>query len=113
MALHDYVCGKWGLDEPESQPKDGGIPFNKLRNVFQHSAKKGPENDDDDSPGLANDTEPEWAVRYLNFTNAQALSEAFDEDASGFITIREVNEFILLKPGGWRYVIIYDFSWLC
>lgn len=90
MALHDYFTEKWGLDEPDSHPKDGLPSFNKLLGKSR-AAKR----EDADA----------WALSYLNPANAQTLSEAFDEDASGFITIREVNEFISSKPDGWRYVI--------
>jgi hypothetical protein len=34
----------------------------------------------------------------------QAISEAFDDDASGFITVNEVNTFTTARPLGWSYV---------
>ena len=31
--------------------------------------------------------------------------EAFDEDASGFVTIKEANNFTRSRPQGWRWVL--------
>ena len=44
-----------------------------------------------------------WAIKYLNIGRTTSILEAFDDDASGFITIREVNRFTGLKPQDWRY----------
>ncbi|CDO75523.1 hypothetical protein BN946_scf184871.g4 [Trametes cinnabarina] len=43
----------------------------------------------------------EWALEWININNLQAISEAFDDDASGFITIAEVNQFTSARPQGW------------
>ncbi|OSD01341.1 hypothetical protein PYCCODRAFT_541681 [Trametes coccinea BRFM310] len=43
----------------------------------------------------------EWALEWINISNLQAISEAFDDDASGFITIAEVNQFTAARPQGW------------
>ena len=46
----------------------------------------------------------EWALEWININRLQAIIEAFDDDASGFITIAEVNQFTASRPKGWRYV---------
>ena len=46
--------------------------------------------------------EDQWALKYLDVEYISALIEAFDEDASGFITISEVNQFTTSRPQGWR-----------
>lgn len=33
----------------------------------------------------------------------QPISEAFDDDASGFITVNEANTFTTSRPLDWRY----------
>ncbi|KAI0353281.1 hypothetical protein OH77DRAFT_1407600 [Trametes cingulata] len=43
----------------------------------------------------------EWALEYISVTRLQAIVEAFDDDASGFITVAEVNTFTSSKPPGW------------
>jgi len=44
----------------------------------------------------------EWALDYISITRLHAISEAFDDDASGFITVREVNQFTTSRPLEWR-----------
>ncbi|CAK5278372.1 unnamed protein product [Mycena citricolor] len=42
-----------------------------------------------------------WALEYLSITRIQAISEAFDDDASGFITVAEANDFTTGRPLDW------------
>ena len=44
-----------------------------------------------------------WAVKYINVGHARSIMEAFDDDASGFVTVNEVNKFTRLRPRDWRY----------
>ena len=46
-----------------------------------------------------------WAFDYISTAYMRPLSEAFDEDGSGAITIYEVNEFVRALPTTikWRY----------
>ena len=37
----------------------------------------------------------------------QPILEAFDDDASGFITITEMNHFTTSKPEEWRLVLLH------
>ncbi|TFK86599.1 hypothetical protein K466DRAFT_587082 [Polyporus arcularius HHB13444] len=43
----------------------------------------------------------EWALEYINLSKLQAISEAIDDDASGFVTIAEVNQFTTSRPKDW------------
>ncbi|TBU21891.1 hypothetical protein BD311DRAFT_869699 [Dichomitus squalens] len=45
--------------------------------------------------------EDEWTVEYINVTRVQPIIEAFDDDASGFITATEVNAFTTARPDSW------------
>lgn len=45
-----------------------------------------------------------WALECLDLMHLQQIVEAFDADASGFITTQEVNYFTTSRPQGWRYV---------
>ncbi|KAI0656679.1 hypothetical protein C8Q70DRAFT_329793 [Cubamyces menziesii] len=42
-----------------------------------------------------------WALDYINVSDTSSIAEAFDDDASGFITIAEVNHFTSSRPAGW------------
>ena len=44
-----------------------------------------------------------WALKYININRAPSILEAFDDDASGFVTIREVNDFTKSRPLDWEY----------
>ncbi|KAM5533024.1 hypothetical protein V8D89_013292 [Ganoderma adspersum] len=46
-------------------------------------------------------SQDEWALRWISINSLQAISEAFDDDASGFITTMEVNRFTASRPKGW------------
>ena len=46
-----------------------------------------------------------WALRFISVNYARNILEAFDEDASGFVTVKEVNEFTRSRPLDWRWVL--------
>jgi hypothetical protein len=46
----------------------------------------------------------EWAIKFIDVTWLQSILEAFDDDASGFISIAEVNRFTSSRPADWRFV---------
>jgi hypothetical protein len=45
-----------------------------------------------------------WAIKFIDVTRLQPILEAFDDDASGFITISEMNHFTSSRPRDWRLV---------
>ncbi|SJL18282.1 uncharacterized protein ARMOST_21867 [Armillaria ostoyae] len=45
-------------------------------------------------------TDP-WALQYITFLCIQPLIEAFDDDASGYVTINEANAFSAGRPKDW------------
>jgi hypothetical protein len=81
MALRDHFHDKWHDDHKQIQLEDDPATYT-LTTV--------PRKD-------------QWALNYLNIVRLQPVSEAFDDDASGFITIAEANTFTRLRPLGWRY----------
>ena len=44
-----------------------------------------------------------WAIGYINIGRARSILEAFDDDASGYVTVSEVNNLTRLRPRDWRY----------
>ncbi|KAI9068344.1 hypothetical protein FKP32DRAFT_1587743 [Trametes sanguinea] len=45
--------------------------------------------------------EDEWTMEWVNVKRLYAIAEAFDDDASGFVTIAEVNQFTTSRPKEW------------
>jgi len=45
-----------------------------------------------------------WAIKFLDIMWIRPILEAFDDDASGFITVTEVNTFTSSRPDDWRLV---------
>ena len=48
-----------------------------------------------------------WAIDYINIGRAPSILEAFDDDASGFVTVSEVNSLTRLRPRDWRCALLY------
>ena len=69
-----------------------------LRDHFRHQWDQKPA-----EGAVASSRADEWALVYLSVIRMQAISEAFDDDASGFVTVSEVNAFTTSRPLGWRY----------
>lgn len=44
-----------------------------------------------------------WALAHLNILHVQPILEAFDDDGTGFVSIREANAFTASRPADWRY----------
>ncbi|KAJ7597218.1 hypothetical protein C8J56DRAFT_1021519 [Mycena floridula] len=56
----------------------------------------------------------EWALAYINILRVQPISEAFDDDASGFVTIQECNEFTTSRPLDWtlpHWIAFWSHGW--
>jgi len=47
------------------------------------------------------------AFQYINITGIRPILEAFDDDYTGFVSIREANQLLLSKPNDWRFVCTY------
>ncbi|KAF8518842.1 hypothetical protein BU17DRAFT_90643 [Hysterangium stoloniferum] len=76
MNLRDYFNEKWNVDYLDGTTSKADVGH-----------EKGPDD--------------QWALAYINTTRLQPISEAFDDDASGFITLSEVNTFTTSRPMGW------------
>ena len=66
-----------------------------------------PENGDIFSKGIAEvptHNPDAWAIKYVNTAQLQSMTEAIDDDASGFISIAEMNRFTSSRPREWRLV---------
>ncbi|PIL33367.1 hypothetical protein GSI_03987 [Ganoderma sinense ZZ0214-1] len=76
LAIHDYY-----LQKQEDQGQ-----------VFQvdGTQKRGSIYEDDS-----------WTFEYIDLMHVQPIIEGLDDDASGFVTIQEVNQFTTSRPKGW------------
>ncbi|KAJ7578160.1 hypothetical protein C8J56DRAFT_797697, partial [Mycena floridula] len=81
LALHDYFTEKFEQPNIQQSSVDS-----KGRN-WNLVAKK-PKDD-------------RWTLAYINVSHVQPILEAFDDDGTGFISVKEVNDFVLSKPHGW------------
>lgn len=48
------------------------------------------------------DLNDKWALAYLNILHVQPILEAFDDDGTGFVSVKEANEFTSSRPKDWR-----------
>ncbi|KAG6905854.1 hypothetical protein DXG01_000398, partial [Tephrocybe rancida] len=93
LALRDFYINRSHSngDAPNSSQQQVSPP---TTTDLEDSADQTPQQpiveDDDDA----------WAISYINVSYLQAIAEAIDDDGSGFISIREVNDFINEKPPG-------------
>ena len=46
----------------------------------------------------------QWALPFIGVNHARNILEAFDDDASGFVTVKEANDFTRSRPLNWRLV---------
>ncbi|CDO69805.1 hypothetical protein BN946_scf184803.g3 [Trametes cinnabarina] len=80
------------------------IHDNDLHNIWREMLDRLNKNEqtftDCDRPTRISEQD-EWTLEYISVTRLQAIIEAFDDDASGFITIAEVNTFTASKPHHW------------
>ncbi|KAG7442638.1 uncharacterized protein BT62DRAFT_954741 [Guyanagaster necrorhizus] len=93
LALHDYFIDKLGAlsASPMMSPgaSEAGSPiFSPISAV----------NDDFFYLKCKNDR---WALMYFNVSHVQPIIEAVDDDATGFITTKEINTFTKSMPPGW------------
>jgi hypothetical protein len=61
------------------------------------------------SPALTTELHPSetpeddrWALAYINVAHLQSILEAVDDDSTGYVTIKEANDFTMSCPKGWR-----------
>ncbi|KAF9264995.1 hypothetical protein L218DRAFT_177923 [Marasmius fiardii PR-910] len=93
-TLHDYFV---------SQHKDMQI----LNDHFSHPP--GPDSTPEDEmvalskalTAAKQRSDEKWALKSLHFMNLQPISEAFDADCSGYVSVWEANQMLSLRPNGW------------
>ncbi|KAK0215121.1 hypothetical protein IW262DRAFT_1278423, partial [Armillaria fumosa] len=96
LALHDYFTDRLKAPTRSSSPTSMlSPPFFEMGSPIKSPI----------SPGhfsLRGKTD-QWTLAYLNISHLQPILEAVDDDATGFITIKEINTFTNVKsrPQDW------------
>ena len=85
MALRDYYTEKY--HDGSLQPSDTGEADAAIQLTLVESQQDA------------------WALPYISMLYIQPLIEAFDDDASGFVTVSEANSFTAARPLDFRFVI--------
>ncbi|KAK0501865.1 hypothetical protein EDD18DRAFT_1101575 [Armillaria luteobubalina] len=96
LALHDYFTDRLKAPTRNSSPTSILSPP-----VFETGSPiKSPISPGHFSHRVKTD---QWTLAYLNISHLQPILEAVDDDATGFITIKEINTFTNIKsrPQGW------------
>ncbi|KAJ6561494.1 hypothetical protein DFH09DRAFT_1160085 [Mycena vulgaris] len=81
-----------------------------LRDYYQERG----ESSDPSVPQIEKHTDDAWALNYLTVSRLQSISEAFDDDASGFVTVAEANTFTTSRPLDWslpHYLAFWSIGW--
>ncbi|KAF8069331.1 hypothetical protein FPV67DRAFT_1492030 [Lyophyllum atratum] len=102
LALRDYFLEERSLHGPRyghSSVSTVTSP-NQLTSPSLSSPPAEPPHHDLSGPPAHCNNE-EWANAYVNVSYLQAIAESIDDDGSGFINIKEVNEFTNMRPKGW------------
>lgn len=50
---------------------------------------------------------PGKTLEYVKAFKLQPLTEALDDDLSGYVSTSEVNNFIQYRPKDWRYNLLF------
>ncbi|KAJ6530320.1 hypothetical protein B0H19DRAFT_482579 [Mycena capillaripes] len=85
LALHDYYMGNFS-NIPAADVAGGPVPVVPLTPVGRPPGAK-PEDD-------------RWALAYINVARLQPILEAVDDDGTGFVSIKEANDFAMSRPEG-------------
>jgi hypothetical protein len=91
LALHDYFLEKATI-ETENRTSDVGTSASNVEVV-----------DEADSHDVGESSD-KWAIAHINPLKIQPLLEAFDDDGTGYVSLKEANDFAESRPAGWRYV---------
>ncbi|KAG6915736.1 hypothetical protein DXG01_010066 [Tephrocybe rancida] len=107
LALRDFYLSELRVTRKEA---DQTSP-SQVQTAQLPSPASTPESSDVSVSSVGSDT---WATAYVNVSYLQAISEAIDDDGSGFVNIREVNDFTTLRPQGWtvpQWVAFWAVGW--
>ncbi|KAJ6548552.1 hypothetical protein B0H19DRAFT_952740 [Mycena capillaripes] len=91
LALNDYYADKF--DTAENAGMRGSAATSEAG-----SGPPSPTKTEHDLPTTQDD---QWTLAYINPAHIQPISEAVDDDASGFVSSKEANMFASRRPENW------------
>ncbi|KAF7322010.1 Protein kinase domain-containing protein [Mycena kentingensis (nom. inval.)] len=106
LALNDYYTEKFSAKDIASLANSvaGSAPPSPIISPVDGTLlMPAPETDDD-----------RWALSYINVAHLQPILEAVDDNGTGFVSIKEVNDFAMTRPKGWsllRWVAFWAAGW--
>ncbi|KAJ7140785.1 hypothetical protein C8R44DRAFT_237363 [Mycena epipterygia] len=113
LALNDYYTEKFSnidiaVAESNAGSMAGSAPASPLMSpispaVFDLTLSAGAKHEDD-----------RWALAYINVAHLQPIQESVDDDGTGFVSIKEANEFAVSRPPGWSllsWVALWAAGW--
>ncbi|TFK64975.1 hypothetical protein BDN72DRAFT_962870 [Pluteus cervinus] len=81
LALHDYYSeGSFLASQESNTPSGSPVVL---------------------SPDPMPVVDDRWTLSYINVTRVQPILESVDDDGTGFVSIKEVNNFVTSRPLGW------------
>ncbi|KAJ6573432.1 hypothetical protein DFH09DRAFT_916098 [Mycena vulgaris] len=95
LALNDYYTDKFSnidIAVAVAESTAGSAPPSPLMS---------PAFSDAELPADAKREDDRWALSYINVAHLQAILEAVDDDGTGFVSIKEANDFAVSRPAGW------------
>ncbi|KAJ7762637.1 hypothetical protein B0H16DRAFT_1311844, partial [Mycena metata] len=98
LALNDYYTEKFTVFDTAvaiAESNAGSAPPSPLMSPTSPAVA------DPDLPAGAKPEDDRWALAYINIAHLQPILEAVDDDGTGFVSIKEANEFALSRPKGW------------
>ncbi|KAJ7162376.1 hypothetical protein C8R46DRAFT_904554 [Mycena filopes] len=98
LALNDYYTEKFTVIDTAvaiAESNAGSAPPSPLMSPTSPALA------DPDLPAGAKPEDDRWALAYINVAHLQPILEAVDDDGTGFVSIKEANEFALSRPKGW------------
>ncbi|KAJ7192237.1 hypothetical protein GGX14DRAFT_480287 [Mycena pura] len=91
LALNDYYADKF--DAAENAGMRGSAAASE--------AGSGPPSPTETGHDFPTTQDDQWTLAYINPAHIQPISEAVDDDASGFVSSREANVFASRRPENW------------
>ncbi|KAJ7457844.1 hypothetical protein FB451DRAFT_1509189 [Mycena latifolia] len=97
LALNDYYTDKFSnidiaVAESRMGSTAGSVPASPLMSPVLADAEL---------PAEAKLEDDRWALSYINVAHLQPILEAVDDDGTGFVSIKEANDFAVSRPAGW------------
>ncbi|KAH8823592.1 hypothetical protein DL96DRAFT_280950 [Flagelloscypha sp. PMI_526] len=122
LALHDYFSYNFSRqEEPTSNrpSKRESRPKNYKGTHLEPESLDGVADEPKSAALTFRDPEDAraldaWALNFLTVTRVQSILEAIDDDGTGFITVREVNEFVNGQIEGWSlpfWIAFWGIGW--